>query len=333
MSERLAATHQQLTSPPPPVQRADGERDWRPDAACAEVDPELFFPETGQVPQAAAAKAVCAGCAVRGPCLEAALHGPQARDDHTGIFAGTTARERVRLRGRPSYAEGTRFVHDRAAAEAALALANKVSIDRAARELGVSKQALRRAFDHHGLPQPQVFQGGPRRTRFYDDRDAAEQAWRRAAEVGINQTRKELGVSDRALRTAWQRHGLGLPPRPTSNSRPATARLDAAFLALNRKLLPARARSDEELAARVRRAEEYAIFGVDAVVEMGSETYGKRPAARVWAITRRAQRAHRRASDRQGRDERRQADRASRTDRPHRGRGHVQEREVTADAR
>jgi hypothetical protein len=87
------------------------------------------------------------------------------------------------------------------------------------------------------------------------------------------------------------------------------------------------------LAARVRRAEEYAIFGVDAVVEMGSETYGKRPAARVWAITRRAQRAHRRASDRQGRDERRQADRASRTDRPHRGRGHVQEREVTADAR
>jgi hypothetical protein len=35
---------------------------------------------------------------------------------------------------------------------------------------GVSKQALRRAFDHHGLPHPAVFQGGPRRTRFYDDR-------------------------------------------------------------------------------------------------------------------------------------------------------------------
>jgi WhiB family transcriptional regulator, redox-sensing transcriptional regulator len=331
LGERLAATRQQLASPPPPVEHVDGERDWRLDAACADVDPELFFPETGQVPQAAAAKAVCAGCAVRGPCLQAALHGPQARDDHTGIFAGTTAKERVRLRGRGSYAEGTRFVHDRPAAEEALALANEKSIDRAARELGVSKQALRRAFTHHGLPQPQVFQGGPRRTRFYDDRDAAEQAWRRAAEVGINQTRKELGVSDRALRNAWQRHGLGLPPRLTS--RPVTPRLGAAFVALNRKLLPARARSDAELAARVRRAEEYATLGADVVVEMGSETYGKRPAARVWAITRRAQRASHRASDRHGRGERRQADRASRTDRTSRVRAQVQEREVTADAR
>jgi WhiB family redox-sensing transcriptional regulator len=331
LGERLAAANQQLTSPPPPAVHVDGERDWRLDAACAEVDPELFFPDTGHVPQAAQAKAVCAGCAVRGPCMEAALHGPQARDDHTGIFAGTTARQRVALRGRASYAEGTRFVHDRAATEAALALANRVSIDRAARELGVSKQALRRAFDHHGLPQPQVFQGGPRRTRFYDDRDAAEQAWRRAAEVGINQTRKELGVSDRALRTAWQRHGLGLPSRTTSNSTPVTRRLDAAFVALNRKLLPARARSDQELAARVRRAEEYATLGAEVVVEMGSETYGKRPAARVWAITRRAQRAHRRQVDRQRRGDRRQADRASRTDRA--SHPPSQDREVVADAR
>jgi WhiB family redox-sensing transcriptional regulator len=306
---------------------------WRLHAACREVDPELFFPEPGQVPRAAAAKAVCAGCAVRGPCLEAALHGPQARDDHSGIFAGTTARERVALRGRASHAEGTRFIHDRAAAEAALALANQVSIDRAARQLGVSKQALRRAFDHHGLPQPRVFQGGPRRTRFYHDCDAAEQAWRRAAEVGINQTRKELGVSDRALRTAWQRHGLGLPPRPTNTSTPATRRLDAAFVALNRRIVPARARSDAELAARVRRAEEYATLGAEVVVEMGSETHGKRPAARVWAITRRAQRARRRQTDRQQRGDRRQADRASRTDRTSRARAPVQEREMTADAR
>jgi WhiB family transcriptional regulator, redox-sensing transcriptional regulator len=236
--ERLAATRQQLATLPPPVEWADGERDWRLDAACANLDPELFFPETGQVPQVTQAKAVCAGCAVRGPCLEAALHGPQGHDDHSGIFAGTTAKERVALRGRASYAEGTRFVHDRAAAEAALALANQVSIDRAAQKLRVSKQALRRAFDHHDLPQPAAFQGGPKRTRFYEDRQAAEQAWRRAAEVGINQTRKELGVSDRALRTAWRRHGLSLPPRPSSDARTAAWRLDATFLQLNRKLLP-----------------------------------------------------------------------------------------------
>jgi WhiB family transcriptional regulator, redox-sensing transcriptional regulator len=161
LAERLAATHQELASPPPPVQRAGGERDWRLDAACAKVDPELFFPESGQVPQATAAKAVCAGCAVRGPCLEAAVHGPQAHDDHSGIFAGTTARDRVALRGRASMAEGTRFLHDRTAAEQALALANEQSIDRAAHQLGVSKQALRRAFTQHGLPQPQVSRAGP----------------------------------------------------------------------------------------------------------------------------------------------------------------------------
>jgi hypothetical protein len=67
------------------------------------------------------------------------------------------------------------------------------------------------------------------------------------------------------------------------------------------------------------------------VVEMGSETYGKRPAARAWAITRRAQRAHRRQADRQGRGDRRQADRASRTDRA--SHPPSQDREVVADAR
>jgi hypothetical protein len=77
LAERLAATNQQLASPPPPLQRADGERDWRLEAACATVDPELFFPEPGQVPQAAAAKAICAGCTVRGPCLEQALQAPR----------------------------------------------------------------------------------------------------------------------------------------------------------------------------------------------------------------------------------------------------------------
>jgi WhiB family redox-sensing transcriptional regulator len=313
LAERLAATNRQLAGPPPPVQRADGERNWRVDAACRKVDPELFFPDPGQAPQAAAAKAICAGCAVRGPCLEAALHGPQARDDNSGIFAGTTASDRMRLRGRASYAQGTRFLQDGNAAKEALALANQVSIDRVARQLGVSKQALRRAFEQHGLPQPQVFQGGPQRTRFYQNSEAAEQAWRRAAEVGINQTRKELGVSDRALRTAWRRHGLGLPPRPAAPVGPR--RLDAAFVALNRRLLPARERPAEELAAWVRREEEYATLGASVVVELNSESRTRRPTTRAWAITRRAQRAHHRTSDRERRGERRLTDRTSRTTR------------------
>jgi WhiB family transcriptional regulator, redox-sensing transcriptional regulator len=331
LAERLAATTRQLASSPPPAPRGDGERDWRLGAACRETDPELFFPEPGQAPQAAKAKAICAGCAVRGPCLEAALHGPQAHQDHSGIFAGTTASERVALRGRASMAEGTRFLQDRAAAEQALGLANQVSTDRAARQLGVSKQALRRAFDQHGLPQPAVFQGGPQRTRVYQDREAAQEAWQRAAQVGINQTRKELGVSDRALRTAWRRHGLGLPSRPTAPAAPSR-RLDTAFVALNRRLLPARERSAEELAAWVRREEEYATLGASVVVELNSESRTRRPATRAWAIIRRGQRAQHRASDREGRIERRRADRASRSGRTSRAE-QPRQREMIADAR
>src|SRR5206468_4437478 len=139
LADRLAATRERLTTPPPAATPADPERDWRQDAACRDADPELFFPEPGQLPQVAAAKEICAGCVVRGPCLDTALHGPLRRDDHHGIFAATTARDRTRLRGRPAMAEGTRFLNDRAAAEQALALANQVSIDRAARDLGVSK--------------------------------------------------------------------------------------------------------------------------------------------------------------------------------------------------
>jgi WhiB family redox-sensing transcriptional regulator len=331
LGERLAATNRQLASPPPPISSSAGERDWRLEAACREVDPELFFPDPGQAPQAAQAKAVCAGCTVRGPCLEAALHGPQARDDHAGIFAGTTASDRVGLRGRASMAQGTRFLQDRTAIEEALALANQVSIDRAARQLGVSKQALRRALTHHGLPQPQVFQGGPQRTRFYQDRAAAEQAWQRAAQVGINQTRKELGVSDRALRTAWRRHGLGLPPRPAAAAA-APRGLDAAFVSLNRRLLPARERPAEELAVWVRREEEYATLGASVVVELNSESRTRRPAARAWAIIRRGQRGQHRASDREGRTERRRADRASRSGRTSRSE-QPRQREMVADAR
>jgi WhiB family redox-sensing transcriptional regulator len=330
LADRLTASRGQLTTTPPPTTPAsDPERDWRQDAACRDADPELFFPDQGQLPQTAKAKEVCAGCAVRGPCLDNALHGPLARDDHHGIFAGTTARDRTRLRGRPAMAQGTRFLNDRAAAEQALALANQVSIDRAARDLGVSKQALRRAFEEHGLGQPQVFQGGPPRSPFLHDRDAAERAWRRAAEVGINQTRKELATSDKALRTAWARHGLGLPPRPTT--KPArTPPLDPVFVALNQDRLPTPRGAQAEQAARLRREEEIQTLGYRTVVALNGESRVG-PQWRVAAVTRRAQRAQTLARQREQRDQRRSAERAERGRRPHHHQ--PQEREVPTDGR
>jgi hypothetical protein len=77
------------------------------------------------------------------------------------------------------------------------------------------------------------------------------------------------------------------------------------FVALNRDELPVRARSRGELAARVRRAEDYAALGARVVVELHTESHAAKPSTRARAITHRAQRAHRR-----------QADRASRADRP-----------------
>jgi WhiB family transcriptional regulator, redox-sensing transcriptional regulator len=124
LQERFDQAQQRLTTPPPAPAggNVEGEGGWWARAACRDADPELFFPEPGQLPQTAKAKEICAGCAVRGPCLDAALH---RRDDRYGIIAGTTPRERVALRGQPSMAEGTRFLKDRAAAEQAWALVGR----------------------------------------------------------------------------------------------------------------------------------------------------------------------------------------------------------------
>jgi hypothetical protein len=70
-------------------------------------------------------------------------------------------------------------------------------------------------------------------------------------------------------------------------------------------------------------------LGANVVVELNSESRTRRPATRAWAIIRRAQRAHRRTSDREDRSQRRQADRSDRTSRSH----HAQERRMVADAR
>jgi WhiB family redox-sensing transcriptional regulator len=70
---------------------------WRQRAACARpgVDPDLFFPDPGQRGKVAHAKRICARCPVQAPCLADAL----ATQDEYGIRAGTTAKDRSRIRG------------------------------------------------------------------------------------------------------------------------------------------------------------------------------------------------------------------------------------------
>ena len=63
---------------------------------CAQVDPELFFPETPMesVVNMRSIKPICNACQLREPCLEYAIN------DYTldGIWAGTTLKERNAIR-------------------------------------------------------------------------------------------------------------------------------------------------------------------------------------------------------------------------------------------
>ena len=66
--------------------------EWMADGLCAEVDPELFYPEGGESNRDA--KRICAGCEVRVECLAYAL----AHRERFGVWGGTTERERRRMR-------------------------------------------------------------------------------------------------------------------------------------------------------------------------------------------------------------------------------------------
>lgn len=61
--------------------------------ACVGHDPELFFPESGQVEQTERAKAVCVACPVLSSCRAFAL-----RHQVHGVWGGMTETERADAR-------------------------------------------------------------------------------------------------------------------------------------------------------------------------------------------------------------------------------------------
>jgi hypothetical protein len=72
---------------------------WTELALCAEVFPDLFFPEHGG--PAGPATSICRGCEVRLPCLKDALQRPS----EIGVWGGFSERARQRI-GR-QHTEGT----------------------------------------------------------------------------------------------------------------------------------------------------------------------------------------------------------------------------------
>lgn len=69
----------------------NGDLDWHHLAACAETDPEAFFPTEGDSQKPP--KLVCQGCPVRVDCLEYALRN---KEEH-GIWGGLSAHQRKKL--------------------------------------------------------------------------------------------------------------------------------------------------------------------------------------------------------------------------------------------
>jgi WhiB family redox-sensing transcriptional regulator len=336
----LRATHRQqpaLTTPPADMAPREG-RGWLDLAACKDTDPDLFFPERGEKAKGQAAKQVCAACQVQQQCRELAVRTARSREEDHGIFAGTTPHERSGLRGHPAPGPSI-WYQDRAAAEEAHRLAVQVGPVAAARELGTATSTLARAFARWGLDYP----GRPRASVFARDPERAREAFALAEHVGsVKAAARELGSSRPALVAGWRRFELGMPDtshptvtgpgtHPAGRGEPA-GRLDPAFIQLNQAVLPVRAGSQQELAERVRRAEQYAVLGAAAVTELYTESRSARATTRVWAITRRAQRAQTLAHQRDTRSQRRHADRAER-DHPGHGRRRREEREVGADAR
>jgi len=172
---------------------------------CAQIDPELFFPEKGG--SVRDAKAVCAGCPVRAQCLEHAL----AHDERFGVWGGLSEPERRRLKtaathrssasrlaarrtGVPAAALGLAEVDEvvvaRLMAGHSVVGASRVevaqaaiglhragqSVRRVAAQLGVQERQVQRWVARHRASTPLCPVAGPRRGprpgRRRDDRSA-----------------------------------------------------------------------------------------------------------------------------------------------------------------
>lgn len=75
-----------------PGTRTPEPPEWRRHGACRGADPDIFFPDRGESTREA--KEICAGCPVRGECIDFALDG----GEKFGIWGGKSERERRRMR-------------------------------------------------------------------------------------------------------------------------------------------------------------------------------------------------------------------------------------------
>jgi hypothetical protein len=354
--QRQAADQQTPPAGRLPLVPGEGRLGWMDQAACKGLPTERFFPETGEGRKASEAKAICSGCQVQAPCRELAVRGADSLEDDFGVFGGTVPTERSQLRPN-RFPEPSAYRQDRAVAERARELASRVGLRQAASQLGVSRDTLKTAWAHWGMPQPAGKAGIPP-SRFLADRAEAERAFRLAEELGsINAAAAQLGTTWPSLRKAFQRHDLGMPtPNPAVvNQRKSTAQLarlggrrptapevDPIFARLNPGAVPPARGHTGTPAVRLRRAEEIETLGFGVVADMNRESRSQRSSVRHRTVQRRAERAQQLSAERASRPAKQQAERAERQaqarteraerpSRPHHARR--DDREVFPDAR
>ena len=81
--------------PQPPATQIPS-RDWMAQALCAQIDPDLWYPDPGDAHAAQTAAAVCHTCPVRADCLDYAM-ATEAQQDRHGVWGGLTPTARNRL--------------------------------------------------------------------------------------------------------------------------------------------------------------------------------------------------------------------------------------------
>lgn len=136
---------------------APSTSDWLTQAACREVDPELFFPiglSAAAIAQTERAKAVCEGCPVRSECLKWAVDTGQT----AGVWGGMSEHERWEAGASPVPRRGdagqstVRPQFDRCVAAQEFIegkVAGGASIRSIARALGVGHDSVRRAREFY----------------------------------------------------------------------------------------------------------------------------------------------------------------------------------------
>ena len=68
--------------------------EWTRKALCAEVDPEIFFPDKGE--RTAHVKQICKACIVKVECLEYSIQ----NNERFGVCGGLTEHDRRKVRAR-----------------------------------------------------------------------------------------------------------------------------------------------------------------------------------------------------------------------------------------